>query len=319
MRPEFLLLAGVFAAGEAHGEALRREACRRGDEERIIEIAAPGAIGLACDVVYIRDGGARLNIPYHANVDADYCRARAAELASTLEQDGFTCAPALEDFEPAVVSVERSAARSDSASAPRDPTAAAAESPLGVESAATSDPLADIEPPTLLAGEAKPILHQAPPPATRTRITGAAPVEEASVAAPTMAVATPMPAPQERILAMLAAAVAAWNDGDLDAYLSFYSGRADVALVRESIVTATAREIRAAFAGGATGAELGRMSLDVLDVAVTGVGHAVVVGRYARESAGAFEEGAITLLLEENEGVWRIVRDSRAATSAPTD
>ena len=76
-----LLAAGAFAAQPASAESLRAETCRKADDIRTIDVISPGTVGLACDVVYSRDGGANVAVPYNANVDKDFCRARAAELA----------------------------------------------------------------------------------------------------------------------------------------------------------------------------------------------------------------------------------------------
>ncbi|MCB2113328.1 MAG: DUF4440 domain-containing protein [Parvularculaceae bacterium] len=67
------------------------ELCVKGDDRRIIEIAAPGKVGAACDVVYRRSSAARASVPYFANSDADYCSVKAAELAGNLIEQGFSC------------------------------------------------------------------------------------------------------------------------------------------------------------------------------------------------------------------------------------
>lgn len=91
MRIICLLAAGVFAVQPASAESHRAETCRKADDIRTIEVISPGTVGLACDVVYSRDGGANVAVPYNANVDKDFCRARAAELAANLMAEGFDC------------------------------------------------------------------------------------------------------------------------------------------------------------------------------------------------------------------------------------
>lgn len=91
MRPAIIFTAWVGATSVAAAEPVRTEICTRGDDGRRIEIESPGTVGAACDVVYIRDGGANVTIPYNANVDRDFCRARAAEMAADLMAEGFQC------------------------------------------------------------------------------------------------------------------------------------------------------------------------------------------------------------------------------------
>ncbi|MEZ5919882.1 MAG: SgcJ/EcaC family oxidoreductase [Parvularculaceae bacterium] len=79
------LVPGVAAA------ASPVQSCRRGADERTIEIILPGKIGAACDVVYTRDGGANVTTPYHADNQEEFCAARANELAALLAADGFEC------------------------------------------------------------------------------------------------------------------------------------------------------------------------------------------------------------------------------------
>ncbi|MCA8889488.1 MAG: DUF4440 domain-containing protein [Parvularculaceae bacterium] len=93
MRPMKKILctgAGVLAlAGAASAQALP-QTCVRGDDERLIEVMAPGEIGAACDVRYTRAGG-NISVPYHANSDAAWCAEKAGELIENLKTSGFAC------------------------------------------------------------------------------------------------------------------------------------------------------------------------------------------------------------------------------------
>jgi len=108
MRFKVLLGAGALATGSlaadsAAAEVARTEICRKGEDSRVIEILAPGTVGAACDVRYVRDGGAKVTTPYNANSDRNFCRARAAELVATLIAEGFECStPALDAIEAAL-------------------------------------------------------------------------------------------------------------------------------------------------------------------------------------------------------------------------
>ncbi len=99
MRPlKKIFCTGVFtgtgvlalAVGAAAFAQDLPQTCVRGDDERVIEVMAPGEIGAACDVRYTRDGG-NISVPYHANSDAAWCAEKAGELIENLKTSGFAC------------------------------------------------------------------------------------------------------------------------------------------------------------------------------------------------------------------------------------
>ena len=115
-----LLIAGAVASQPAAAETVRAETCRKGDDVRVIEVVAPGTVGAACDVVYVRDGGGNVAVPYNANVDKDFCRARAAELAGKLAADGFDCSTAASDAIEAALAGGRASSAEAVTDAPLD-------------------------------------------------------------------------------------------------------------------------------------------------------------------------------------------------------
>ncbi|MEO0399723.1 MAG: hypothetical protein AAF224_09945 [Pseudomonadota bacterium] len=69
--------------------------CRKGADERLVRVRAPGVVGAACDVSYVQDYGAWETIPFHANADVAACRVEAMRLIENLTDGGFVCSGAL--------------------------------------------------------------------------------------------------------------------------------------------------------------------------------------------------------------------------------
>lgn len=86
----FSLGLGLFAAAPA---IAADQTCARGEDVRVIEVMTPGEVGAACDLRYVREAGASVSIPYHADNDSNFCSERARALVKSLVDAGFTCAP----------------------------------------------------------------------------------------------------------------------------------------------------------------------------------------------------------------------------------
>lgn len=347
-----LLLAGLVATADAAAQAPRAETCRKGDDVRRIEVVAPGRVGLACDVVYSRDGGLNVAVPYNANVDSDFCRARAAELAANLMTDGFSCeseaSDALEaqlaggpellaanesDSPPLDVQLERleqatAPLESDAHASPAQVAAAPAEpEPASMAEPASgrqdARPVGEVAAPVQLASNSKPSEFKAPrPPRAKGpgRIVGAQPSIEdiIDVATPPAATvadgAVAMRASEDIIRGILAANAAAWNEGNLEAFLEGYANSPDLIVLRGAVVTTGWKDARRMLeerieaAGG-----MGRLSFKALDVRMTSDDVATVVGRYALTGTKAASAGVTTLVMKQIDGRWRIVHDTRIA------
>ncbi len=65
--------------------------CSLDNDVRRFEVVTPGVVGKACDLKVIRDGGANVSTPYHANNQQGYCADKANELVSALKVTGFAC------------------------------------------------------------------------------------------------------------------------------------------------------------------------------------------------------------------------------------
>jgi ketosteroid isomerase-like protein len=362
MRIFVLLGAGLAIAPAATAETIRAEICRKGADVRRIEVHAPGDIGLACDVVYSREEGANKSIPYNANVDKDYCRARAAELAANLTAEGFDCAS------EAAVSVEAALAGGERAQPEPGPSPPGLDAPLnrqldqiaGGQDRQAETPVTEetAAPPTLvarnaapniddlitenlsvevesspaptqrpqpaepvqLAADAQPSAYKAPRPPKASgpgRLVGAQPPVEKPAEprvsnAADAGSALPARTAADVIRGVITANAAAWNEGNLDAFMNGYVNSADLLFVRNGVVTTGWREVRKSYeAEIAANAGMGRLSFADLDVVLNSVDRATVVGRYALTLDEPRAEGVMTLVMKQVDGRWRILQDTR--------
>jgi ketosteroid isomerase-like protein len=372
MRFEILLLAGVLVSQTAAAQSPQAETCRKGDDERLIRVLAPGNVGAACDVVYVRNGGANVAVPYNANVDKDYCRARAAEIAANLIAEGFTCSTeASATLEASLAGGPNTAEPADEIVAPPAEIAAtddsldaqlgkiaAAQSPVADAQAPqerldqpTSETVAEIDEPSTaivetpetrlpvepasaepiqLASDVRASEFKAPRPSKETgagRLVGAQPEIEDII---DVATATPVIDPkaaaeadqagiparkaEDIIRSVVAANAAAWNEGNLDAYMGGYANSAGLLMVVDAVVTTGWQPVRKLYEKDiAASGEMGRLSFDKLDVKMTSDDVATVVGRYSLVRASAAYQGVMTLLMKQVDGRWRIVQDTRIA------
>lgn len=360
---------GLASAASA-AEGARAESCRRGDDVRVIEVLTPGDVGSACDVRVTRDGGAKVNTPYHANADKNFCRAMAAELASELTLEGFECSTPLSG------SVEASLAGGEVAPTPPPAEAVLTELPLDQQAeqlgldgapapaipeaapALVMAPIADAPPPpkpepapepaavaaaapslegiineeetsatpVVLTAGAQPALTRAPRPVKNGagRLVGAQPsledIIDVSVSAPDRVVspqpvaagALPSRSTEDIVKGVIAANAAAWNEGNLPAFLGGYDNSGDVRLVADGAIATGFGDVRRHYEQAVKDAgAMGRLSFADLDVTLTSTDVATVVGRYAHASGQQQSSGAMTVVLKQIDGRWRIVQDTR--------
>lgn len=152
-----------------------------------------------------------------------------------------------------------------------------------------------------------------------------APAAKATVAsAPTAPVKAAAPAPKARaaediIKSVLAAQTAAWNEGDLDAFMNVYWKDPELKFVSGSTVFRGWKETQKRYRDryGAAG-QMGRLTLDGLDVDLVSDDVATVVGRYRVDAAGAADVGLFTLVMKRFDGLWRIVHDHSTSETPNT-
>lgn len=135
------------------------------------------------------------------------------------------------------------------------------------------------------------------------------------------AAAAPQPrATQDVIKSVLAAQAAAWNEGDLEAYMGVYWRDQNLRLVSGSTVSngwkETMKFYRDRYGDSAT---MGRLSFDRLEVDMVTPEVATVYGRYRRDAATGAEAGSFTLVMKRLDGLWRIVSDHTVPDPATTN
>ncbi|MEX0645376.1 MAG: nuclear transport factor 2 family protein [Parvularculaceae bacterium] len=139
----------------------------------------------------------------------------------------------------------------------------------------------------------------------------------ASVSTSTLAPAAQRPS-RDVIRNVLTAQAAAWNEGDLDAFMRGYWNNPDLRFVSGTSVSKgwnqTLKRYRERYGDGAA---LGRLSFDGLDVQMVTDDVAVVVGRFALARSEAVETGAFTLVMRRFDGLWRIVHDHSVGDPPP--
>lgn len=134
MKRAFSISAAAFAMLTAAAAEEFRATCARGADERVIEVVSPGEVGRQCDVRYVRDGGANVRTPYHANNSAAFCVEKANELMRELEASGFSCSAAAGGAAPALRPAAEPTPPSDFViETQRDPSPAEADPAPAVE------------------------------------------------------------------------------------------------------------------------------------------------------------------------------------------
>ena len=116
--------------------------------------------------------------------------------------------------------------------------------------------------------------------------------------------------PQDIVLATLNAQVAAWNEGNLQAFMDMYWKSEDLKYVSGSTVTmgwtATLKQYRERF--GSSG-RLGQLAIDKTDVQMVSEDVAIATGRYHHTDQAVSANGDFSLVMKRMDGAWRIVHD----------
>jgi uncharacterized protein (TIGR02246 family) len=114
------------------------------------------------------------------------------------------------------------------------------------------------------------------------------------------------------VRAVLDAQVAAWNRGDLEAFMTGYWRSPELVFVSGAVVTkgweATLERYRKRYKS--EGREMGRLRFEAIEIQRLGADAAFARGEYwLRMGDGAEPHGRFTLILRRLDGAWRIVHD----------
>ncbi len=119
--------------------------------------------------------------------------------------------------------------------------------------------------------------------------------------------------PADIVLATLNAQVAAWNEGNLDAFMNIYWKSDDLKFISGAKMTkgwsSTLKRYREKYADDSG---LGRLSVDKTDVEMVTGDVAIVTGRFTHNKGGVSTGGAFSLVWKRINGQWRIVHDHSA-------
>jgi ketosteroid isomerase-like protein len=209
-----------------------------------------------------------------------------------------------------------------------DPTPGPAPAVVADAARSIEDILAPGEPattPVILTEGAHPAAERAPRPNKNGagRIVGVQPslediidvsvaANEAATPVAASAGALPQRTAEDVVKGVLAANAAAWNEGNLAAFLNGYDQSAEVRLVNGPEIVTGINGVRKHYQTLVQGAgAMGRLSFSDLNVSMTAPQVATVVGRYAHESGPVKATGALTMVMKQVDGRWRIVQDTR--------
>lgn len=126
--------------------------------------------------------------------------------------------------------------------------------------------------------------------------------------------------PEVIITGVLTAQAAAWNEGDLKAFMGAYWKSRDLRFVSGQTVSEGWENVFKRYRrryGDDT--ELGHLSFDGLDIRLVDDQLAIVIGRFRLERDGEVSSGTFSLTMKQFMGLWRIVHDHTVADAPPAD
>ncbi len=120
------------------------------------------------------------------------------------------------------------------------------------------------------------------------------------------------------ITSLLDKQAAAWNRGDLDAFMAGYANTPDLVFTSGAKIRRGWEQTRAKYKAryGSDPATMGRLALDVLEVQPLGADGAVVLGRWTLTKTAEAGSGVFTVVFERRTGGWRVVHDHTSADPA---
>lgn len=132
-----------------------------------------------------------------------------------------------------------------------------------------------------------------------------------AIVCPAMASAARQTASERAVRAVLDAQAAAWNRGDIDAFMDGYDRSDSTRFASGGTVVRGWKTVRDRYkARYATREKMGTLSFTDLELTPTGPKSMVVFGRWRLDYAGGGSDGGLfTLLFERKPAGWRIVAD----------
>jgi uncharacterized protein (TIGR02246 family) len=209
--------------------------------------------------------------------------------------------------EPKVASAAEPVLSLDGIIAPEEPAAAPVVLTQGASPAANRAPRPNRNGAGRLVG-AQPSLEDIIDVSVAANQTAAPVLVSANVSAG----APPARTTEDIVRGVLSANAAAWNEGNLTAFLNGYEQSGAVRLVNGGDIVTGINSLRKHYQALVQGAgAMGRLTFSDLDVTMTAPEVATVSGRYALESGPAKTTGVMTMVMRQIDGRWRIVQDTR--------
>ena len=121
------------------------------------------------------------------------------------------------------------------------------------------------------------------------------------------------PAPIKEITDVLQAQVAAWNRGDLDAYMNGYADDRNTEIASGDTITRGWKALRNHYRKKYRGREqMGHVSFPEVRITILSSDAAAVIGRWQLQRPSDEAHGSFALLMRRRPEGWRIVRDYTA-------
>ncbi|HXI87247.1 MAG TPA: DUF4440 domain-containing protein, partial [Parvularculaceae bacterium] len=126
--------------------------------------------------------------------------------------------------------------------------------------------------------------------------------------------------PEDIIRSVLLAEAAAWNEGDLDAFMGGYWNSPQTRLVSGASTINGWADIQKHYRERyGTSDSMGRLGYEGLDVTMVSGNVAIVDGRYTLTTKDGAAAGSFSLVMKRFDGLWRIVHDVSTSDSKPTE
>jgi uncharacterized protein (TIGR02246 family) len=129
--------------------------------------------------------------------------------------------------------------------------------------------------------------------------------------------------PDERsaITAVLAEQEAAWNRGDLEAFMAGYWQSPDLVFTSGSQIRRGWQETYAKYRAryGGKPETMGRLGFEILDVQAIGADGAVVLGRWRLTETPNAGSGVFSVVLARRSDGWRVIHDHTSSDPPPAE
>ncbi len=127
------------------------------------------------------------------------------------------------------------------------------------------------------------------------------------------------PGDDQAIREVLEAQVAAWNRGDLDAYMDGYARTPDLVFTSGGNIRKGWDETREKYRAkyGTAPETMGKLDFEILGVQALGADGAVVLGRWALTETEQAGSGVFSVVLERRPEGWRVVHDHTSSDPQP--